>query len=54
MSNLVLQALYDYEARNEDELSFAVNDIIMVHPEQVGHTQPLEQNMTSKINIFLR
>merc|ERR550534_3575012 len=28
------RALYDYEARNPDELAFKVNDIIMVHPSQ--------------------
>merc|ERR1719233_2696558 len=28
------RALYDYEARNPDELAFQVNDIIMVHPGQ--------------------
>ena len=28
------RALYDYEARNPDELAFSVNDIIMVHPGQ--------------------
>merc|ERR1719342_1484881 len=28
------KALYDYEARNADELSFNANDIIMVHPGQ--------------------
>ena len=28
------KALYDYEARNADELSFHADDIIMVHPGQ--------------------
>ena len=32
---MLSRALYDYEARNPDELAFSVNDIIMVHPGQV-------------------
>lgn len=32
------RALYDYEARNPDELAFSVGDIIMVHPGQVGRS----------------
>jgi intersectin len=31
---LQYRALYDYEARNADELSFNVDDIILVHPGQ--------------------
>ena len=30
------KALYDYEARNTDELSFSCGDVLLVHPGQVG------------------
>jgi len=49
---LQYQALYDYEARNEDELSFSVNDIIMVHPEQEHEPGWLGGELKGKIGWF--
>lgn len=49
---LQYQALYDYEARNEDELSFSVNDIIMVHPEQEHEPGWLGGELNGKIGWF--
>jgi len=46
------KALYDYEARNEDELSFSINDIIMVHPEQEHEPGWLGGELNGKIGWF--
>lgn len=46
------RALYDYEARNEDELSFAINDIILVHPEQEHEPGWLGGELAGKIGWF--
>ena len=46
------QALYDYEARNEDELSFSTNDIIMVHPGQDHEPGWLGGELNGKVGWF--
>ena len=49
---LQYRALYDYEARNEDELSFQTNDIILVHPEQEHEPGWLGGELNGKIGWF--
>ena len=46
------QALYDYEARNEDELSFSTADIIMVHPGQDHEPGWLGGELNGKVGWF--
>ena len=49
---LQYRAVYDYEARNEDELSFQTNDIILVHPEQEHEPGWLGGELNGKIGWF--
>merc|ERR1719331_3167356 len=46
------RALYDYEARNPDELAFKVNDIIMVHPSQDHEPGWLGGELAGKVGWF--
>merc|ERR1719483_798624 len=46
------RALYDYEARNPDELAFSVNDIIMVHPGQDHEPGWLGGELNGKVGWF--
>merc|ERR1719228_3082684 len=46
------RALYDYEARNPDELAFQVNDIIMVHPGQDHEPGWLGGELNGKVGWF--
>merc|ERR1711962_1915481 len=46
------KALYDYEARNPDELAFKVNDIIMVHPSQDHEPGWLGGELAGKVGWF--
>jgi hypothetical protein len=46
------RALYDYEARNPDELEFKVHDIIMVHPEQDHEPGWLGGELAGKVGWF--
>jgi len=46
------RALYDYEARNPDELAFKVNDIIMVHPGQDHEPGWLGGELNGKVGWF--
>merc|ERR1719228_799923 len=46
------RALYDYEARNPDELAFHVNDIIMVHPGQDHEPGWLGGELNGKVGWF--
>merc|ERR1719244_2022155 len=46
------RALYDYEARNTDELAFQVNDIIMVHPGQDHEPGWLGGELNGKVGWF--
>ena len=46
------RALYDYEARNEDELSFKTADIIMVHPGQDHEPGWLGGELEGKVGWF--
>merc|ERR1719427_2183199 len=46
------RALYDYEARNPDELAFKVNDIIMVHPGQDHEPGWLGGDINGKVGWF--
>merc|ERR1719419_1824707 len=46
------RALYDYEARNPDELAFSVNDIIMVHPGQDHEPGWLGGDLNGKVGWF--
>ena len=46
------RALYDYEARNEDELSFSTADIIMVHPGQDHEPGWLGGELNGKVGWF--
>jgi len=46
------KALYDYEARNPDELAFSVDDIIMVHPGQDHEPGWLGGQLNGKVGWF--
>ena len=46
------RALYDYEARNADELSFKADDIIMVHPGQDHEPGWLGGELDGKVGWF--
>ena len=46
------KALYDYEARNEDELSFKADDFIMVHPGQDHEPGWLGGELNGKVGWF--
>ena len=46
------RALYDYQARNEDELSFSTGDIIMVHPGQDHEPGWLGGELSGKVGWF--
>ena len=46
------KALYDYDARNADELSFKANDFIMVHPGQDHEPGWLGGELDGKVGWF--
>jgi len=46
------RALYDYEKRNDDELSFACGDIILVHPGQEHEPGWLGGELNSNVGWF--
>merc|ERR1719471_282798 len=53
LSNYVkYKALYDYDARNADELSFKANDLIMVHPGQDHEPGWLGGELDGKVGWF--